>query len=167
MRDYALLRVLGDCGLRSAGLRVTCADGAEAPATTGLFVQGKGAREPASARRLPSGAPFARWISAKNERGATREPLPCMFVPDVQQIAALEAGRAALTGPPVRRHPPADGRAQAGGLGRRPGPMLRVRVRSRTVSASNRALADVLKPFVWGRSPYASPADPEFPRHCR
>ena len=48
-RDYALLRVLGDCGLRSAELRGLCAQDLRRPRSNArhfrLFVRGKGGRE--------------------------------------------------------------------------------------------------------------------------
>ena len=48
-RDYALLRVLGDCGLRSAELRGLCARDLRRPRSNArhhrLFVRGKGGRE--------------------------------------------------------------------------------------------------------------------------
>ena len=48
-RDYALLRVLGDCGLRSAELRALCAQDLRRPRSNArhyrLFVRGKGGRE--------------------------------------------------------------------------------------------------------------------------
>ncbi len=48
-RDYALLRILGDCGLRSAELRGLCARDLRRPRSNArhfrLFVRGKGGRE--------------------------------------------------------------------------------------------------------------------------
>ena len=59
-RDYALLRVLGDCGLRSAELRGLCARDLRRPRCDArhhrLFVRGKGGREP----RSPSPRPCSR-----------------------------------------------------------------------------------------------------------